>query len=203
MAIDFPTLTGAKATAGSLKSWVNHDTIPTDDILAEAEAWIYQRILTKEMQTRASGTITVGGDGFALPARFVAPLKLSIHDGIEELLYQHEQLFRMNLDEAGDLTEGTPTRWTIADDAVQFDTMADEEFDYTLYYWQALPPLSVSNPTNFLTTRYPTLLRRVCMMFAYEFLKDWTAFDKQAVLAERALRDVLVSDDMRRRGQEL
>jgi hypothetical protein len=202
MAIDYATLSGAKGTAGSLKSWVNHDTIPSADIIVEAEAWIYQRIRTKEMQTFATGTIAVGEDGFALPPRFIVPLRLAIHEGNEELLYQHEQIFRMPLDEDGALTEGTPYAWSIINDAVQFNTVADEAFDYTLWYYQALPPLSGTS-TNFLTTRYPTLLRRVCVMFAYEFLKDWTAFDKQAVLAERALRETLVADDQRRHGQEL
>lgn len=199
----FSTLTGAKATAGSLKSWVNHDTIPATGIMTEAEAWIYQRLRAMEMQTSATGTIAIASDGFALPARFIAPLRLSIHDGVDELLYQHEQLWRMPFDENGDIREGVPTRWTILDGAVQFDSAAEEAFDYTLYYYQALPALSVSNETNFLTVRYPTLLRRVCMMFAYEFLKDWNAFDKQTVLAERALRDTLVADDQRRLGQEL
>lgn len=203
MAIDFATITGAKTTAGSLKSWVNHDTIPVDNILTEAEAWIYQRLRTKEMQTSATGTIAIGADGFALPARFVAPLRLAIHDGVAFLPYVHEQLFEETLDVDGLLREGTPTKWAIIDDAVQFDAIADEEFDYTLYYYQALPALSVSNTTNFLTTRYPTLLRRVCMMFAYEFLKDFDAFEKQTVLAERALREAGVSDDQRRLGQEL
>ena len=203
MTLSFTTITGAKATAGSLKSWVNHDTIPATSLLTEAEAWIYQRLRAMEMQTSATGTVSVGADGFALPERFIAPLRLSIHDGVDELLYQHEQLWRMSLDTSGDAREGMATRWTILDGAVQFDAIADEEFDYTLYYYQALPALSVSNETNFLTVRYPTLLRRVCMMFAYEFLKDWAAFDKQTVLAERALRDTLVADDQRRLGQEL
>jgi hypothetical protein len=199
----FTTLTGAKTVAGSLKRWANHDTLDSEGILTEAEAWIYQRLRTKEMQTIATGTVAIGQDGFALPTGFLAPLRFSIHDGQQDLNYQHEQLINLTLDTDGALPDGTPTSFAIMENAIQFNTVADEAFDYTFRYYAAPTALSASNETNFLTVRYPTLLRRVGLMFAYEFLKHWDAFEKQAVLAERALRDAQVADDQRRMGQEL
>lgn len=201
--MDYTSLTGTKATTGSIRSWVNHATVPADEILTEAQAWIYQKLRCREMQTSATGTIAVGSDGFALPSGFIAPLKLTIHDGSEELLYQHEQLFRMPRDENGDLPEGMPTVWSIIDNAAQFDAIADEEFDYTLYYYGAPAALSGSNLTNFLTVRYPTLLRRTCMMFAYEFMKQFDAQDRAELMANRALAEARIADDARRLGQEL
>jgi hypothetical protein len=53
-----------------------------------------------------------------------------------------------------------------------FDWATSQALNLYLNYYQTLPLLSGTNPTNVLTTRYPQLLRKACMVSAAEFMDD-------------------------------
>ena len=53
-------------------------------------------------------------------------------------------------------------------------------YNYELVYYRELPALSSTNTTNFLTSRYPSMLRKALMYKAYEFQED----DRRAVVFE-------------------
>jgi hypothetical protein len=178
--VDFSTLTGATTEARSIRSWVNHAAIPADEILIEAQQWIFKRLRHWRMRFEATGTLAIGDDTLALPDGFVAPISLIMpRDYPNGLPYRDEQLFHRYRDEDGVLLEGPPTMWTIMDELIMFDQDPDEEIDYIFWFYGTPEVLSLSNPTNFLTDEYPTLLRRTCTMLGYEYRKDWTAAERQ------------------------
>lgn len=73
---------------------------------------------------------------------------------------------------ANNLIASSPSIWAIFDEAIQFDAAAVEAFQARLLYYRSPPLLSATNPTNFITSRYPTLIRAATMASAASYMKD-------------------------------
>jgi len=65
-----------------------------------------------------------------------------------------------------------PRIWSIFDEAIQWDAAAVTAFQGQLLYFKSPPLLSAVNPTNFLTNRYPRLIREATNAAAASFMKD-------------------------------
>jgi hypothetical protein len=52
-----------------------------------------------------------------------------------------------------------PAAWSIWDEKIQFDEAFSAQTICRLGFYRSLPLLSATNETNFLTSRYPNLLR--------------------------------------------
>ena len=204
MAINHTTLTGTKSTTGSIANWVNRSDLPTDNILLEAEAWIYEELRVREMITRASAfTFALGDDTEELPSSFLDPIKFTPYTWGAPLLYVDEASFQAPTDENGALYSGIPSCWTIEGEIAYVNCLPSEAFAGVLVYYKQPDPLSVSNETNFITTRYPSLLRYACMMKAYEHMKDMTAAASYLQLSEKARQKASASNELSRRGQNV
>lgn len=70
------------------------------------------------------------------------------------------------------LIQSSPSVWAIFNGAIQFDAAADTAFQGRLLYYRSPPLLSAANPTNFITSRYPTLIRAATMASAASYMKD-------------------------------
>lgn len=203
MAQSYSQLVGDKDTAGSIKSWVNDSTIPAGEILSEAEAWIYQRLRVREMQeVNAAFAFAASASSASLPTGFLDHIEF-VPDGWGiPLRYVSEvNFFAGAKDETGAMNTGDPSKWTVIGTTAYVDVACTSTFSGTLTYYKTPTALSLSNETNFLTTRYPTLVRRACMAFAFEFKKDVTRKQLEITLAEQALALAASTNDLYRRGQ--
>lgn len=81
----------------------------------------------------------------------------------------------------GALQDGTPSHLAIFNERFEFDCKADEARRYDLTYYKTPDALSASNTTNFLTRRYPMILRIGCLAGAASFMKDDAEEQKQIV----------------------
>lgn len=187
MVVNYLDLIADRDTEGSIKYWVNHNLIPSAQIVAEAEQWIYQRLRVRQMLTTDTGTYGNSDNGtVALPSDYRAQNLLHF-TGVNRLFPTFvpdigEIHSKFVYDGDGNRTTGSPAFWgTDATDMV-FDIFAstDITYNYTLLYYRNMPALSSTNLTNFLTDRYPALLRKTCMYKAYEFQED----DRRAVVYE-------------------
>lgn len=210
MALSYTLLTGAKSGTGTIKDWVNQSVVPVTEILTEAESYIYQTLRAREMLRETSWSAALGASTLALPVAsasiyaMIEPITLSV-DGIypkpDGMDYVHEALFNQYRDEDGALLTGTPNEWTIFNEVINFNFELDEALAGDFLYYGQPPALSASNETNFLTNRFPTLLRQVCTMFSYEYLKQLDARAEQKVLADDAIAKANAVADGVRRGQ--
>lgn len=101
------------------------------------------------------------------------------------------------------LQQGSPLRWTIWNEQIQFDFAFNEKMAITLTYYQSLPLLSSSNQTNFLTNRYPQLLRTACVASAADFMKDTEEYNKGVQRLTALVQNTNVENDMHWRSMEL
>lgn len=101
------------------------------------------------------------------------------------------------------LTLGTPRCWGIWNERIYFDQAFDQLSICRLQYFQSLPLLSSANPTNFLTNRYPKLMRVACLAAAAEFMKDDDEYQKWFTRLQPSIDAISVENDMSMRGIEL
>lgn len=101
------------------------------------------------------------------------------------------------------LVQGVPNWFGIWNENIYFDTAAVQQATCKLQYYQSLPLLSASNLTNFLTNRYPQLMRTACMTSAADFMKDDGEYAKGLARLEKLVMAINAENDMQLRGLEL
>lgn len=101
------------------------------------------------------------------------------------------------------LVQGTPMWWGIWDEAISFDQAFYQETSAILHYYRSLPLLSASNATNFLTKRYPALLRTACQTAAADFMKDDTEYQKCGQRLAALFQSINAENDGANRGMEI
>jgi len=209
MAMTWTSLTGAKTVTGSIKSWVNHSSIPVEEIVPEAEALIFQRLRSIKMQKLSSGTLASGDSSIDISAlRFLSPRMLKFYGthSYAPTFYQLELFEEQRLYDATTapptLLEGSPTSFTHDRSTIYFNVKANETHYYRLWYYERPEPLSDSNDTNLLTDDYPHILRQACMSLAFEYRKDEGRSDKALQKMAAYIDQAMVESDMAFEGSE-
>lgn len=200
MSITFTVLTGTKTTAGSLANWVNRSDLPTSIILAEAEAMIYETLRVREMTAREVLTFPAATQTVALPTGFLDPISYRPYEWGAPLPFVFEDALDEARDATGTLQTGSPSKWAIVGETAYVDVLPSAAFSGILLYYKTPTALSGSNETNFLTVRYPSLLRYACMAKAYEHMKAADAANYLA-LAMQSIAAANASNEMWRRDQ--
>lgn len=204
MAFDYTTLIAAKSTPGSIKAWGGHASLESDRILTEAQAYIYQRLRVREMRKTVLVSLTSGDSYKALSAistaGFLDPIGFRLDGDSEDLPYVHETGLQRLRDSDGALSTGWPSRWAILDEQMQFDVAVDQNITGRMVFYETPTVLSGENTTNFLTSRFPTLLRRACLMFAWEQQRRADLFAEEQALTDAAIDQANATEDFSRRG---
>ncbi len=200
----YSTLVGDVGTEGSIRSWGSHAAIPADQVLLEAQAWIYNSLRAQDMIVHAAIVISPGAQSMVLPSGWISSLALRLDGDAEDLPFSHESWVRFKQAD-GTMPTGKPRTYMISD-KVYFDFEADDGISGLGYagehiYYGTPANLSSVNPSNFLCTKYPTLLRVVCTAFAYESRRRLADADEMITRAVGALQQANMSADEFRRGQ--
>lgn len=98
------------------------------------------------------------------------------------------------------LIAGSPTAWGIWDEQLKFNTALDTPMTCKLPYFRRPQLLSQSNPTNFLTARYPKLMRIACLAACADFMRDDQEFQKQMTALNNLIQTTAAYDDLSYRG---
>jgi hypothetical protein len=98
------------------------------------------------------------------------------------------------------LVQGMPLHWGVWDETIFFDVAFSQPTNCNLQYFRSLPILSAANPTNFLTTRYPHLLRKACTAQAWDFLRNNTEYQKDVAALTALVEQTNAEADLLYRG---
>lgn len=181
MAMNYTTLTGSKTTTGSILSFVKYTKVPPTVVLDEAQALIYSLLRVREMRASAVVTLASGDSSAALPTGYLDPIAMRDREGWETIpdRYVSEAFILGQRTYTNDvLDSGTPMEVAVFDEAFQFGCKADAQRKYDLVFFKTPDLLaSSSNETNFLTTRYPYLLRTGCLAGAALYMKDMEEYN--------------------------
>lgn len=105
--------------------------------------------------------------------------------------------------QADGLIQASPKYWSIAQERIFFDCAFDIQVMCELYYYQSLPLLSNTNQSNFLTNRYPQLIRPACQAQAAAFMRDDQSYQREVGRLTAIADRINVADDMHNRGMVL
>ena len=169
--MNYTSLVASKTTAGSIKHWINHAEVDVEQILEEAQALLFQTLRVREMRSSfADLTMAIGDSTKALPTGFLDPIVLRDITNTQRLsLKTEENLVNRRVYTSGVLELGTPQCWAVFDELIQFECRWDAVATLKMIGFKQPTLLSSGNLTNFLTTRYPHILRTACMAMAHNF----------------------------------
>ena len=103
---------------------------------------------------------------------------------------------------ASSLMSGLPMFWAIHDEKLQFDAALDTATSFQLAYYRSSELLSTDNETNWITERYPLLLRKACQAQAADFMKDGEEYNKCIQVLTTMAAKVNENADAMYRGAE-
>lgn len=104
---------------------------------------------------------------------------------------------------ANQLIAGAPSCWAIWDEYLQFDQAFDTATAFRLMCFKTPAPLSLLNQTNFLTSRYPQLLRVATQLWAASFMKDDNEKTKAIQDLGALIQATNAESDLTYRGAEI
>lgn len=199
MAMSYTTLIADKTVAGSIKSWQNYSKIDSLGVLEEAQAMVYMRLRCREMRASATVPVGAGVDFVALPTGYLDPIFTSDATNDVELDFKDEvQLERMRTWTAAVLDTGEITSFAFFDENFNFDAKSLAAFSIRALFYKTPDPLSPTNDTNWLTKRYPQLLRMACLATGARFAHDDAIFQREQVLLFKEIDEISVTDEMSR-----
>lgn len=201
MAMTYSILTGAFTTDGSIKRFMNNPRIDVDSVLDDAQSEVYARLRVREMRTEATLTTAQGDLYVALPSGFLDPISVKDRYQVDIRPDDMDALLGFRAKDAdGNWIQAEPNRYAIWDERVQFDCAMNAALSFTMLYFKQPVALSGSNETNFLTTRYPHVLRAAIRKHAAIWLMEDAEEQRGEAQLARALETVGVQDDLSYRG---
>jgi hypothetical protein len=200
--MDFTSLTADKTTSGSIRRWVNHADVDSEAVLEDAQALIFQTLRVREMRSEFTPlTLSAGDYSKALPAGFLDPVALYDQTNTIKLALRSEEwLCDRRAYENGALATGTPGNYAIFSEALQFDAAYAAGASLRLLGFRAPAVLSPANPTNFLTTRYPHILRAASLARAFSYRNSDERADKELTLLAAYIAKANAESDLTYRG---
>lgn len=205
MSLSFSTLTADKTTSGSIRRWVNYAPLDAEYVLEEAQTLLFQSLRVREMRTEFTDLSMVQGDfKKALPAGFLDIVKLyDKTNNIRLSLRDEEWLVDHRYYDSGTINQSTPSRFAIYDESFQFECAYDAAATLNLVGFKQPDLLSNNNQTNFLTTRYPQLLRVACLAQAYDFLNNDARQQANLSILAALIDKTNAESDLSYRGVEM
>lgn len=157
----------------SIRNWSHRNDTPDsliDDFINLAETAMWQLLEIRDMSARA--TASMGSNRFlALPDSFIKMRRLSILTSgrVIDLKYATPESMQVNS------TTSQPRFFTVTTQ-LEFDRIPDSTYTTEMTYFKELTPLSDSNTTNAVLTRFPDIY----LNGALHYLFKWGNFDTEA-----------------------
>jgi len=101
------------------------------------------------------------------------------------------------------LIASIPQLFSVWDEAIKFDYAFETAQTCKLLYYRSPALLSSSNQTNWLTARYPRLLRTACQAAAADFMKDTEEYTKAVGALQSLIQSTAAEDDLMYRGSDI
>lgn len=171
MALNYDDLVASKTTVGSIAYWMNWTLADAAGAMEDAQAFIYGLLRTREMRASATLVVTQGNATVALPASFLEPKALWNPRTLSWIKQTDERaLLQMrSVDSDGALIESTLIWYSIYDEVINFDAKSDAAVSLPMIYMKRPANLSTgAGATNWLTTRYPNIVRAAALGHAWQ-----------------------------------
>lgn len=180
------TITTYATLKTAIADFLNRDdltsAIPT--FVALAEASIKRDVRHWRMENRA--TATLNSQYEALPARWIAPIRLMITGGQSYDLIPVGQAEIASL-RASSNDAGRPMYYALTQGELEFYPTPDQSYTLEMVYYEAPAALSADGDTNWLLTNFPDVYLYGSLVHTAPYLSDdarsqvWAAFYQSAI----------------------
>lgn len=201
MKMTYGSLVGSKTTDGSIRNWLGVANLPVEAILLDAQAMIYSQMRVREMIQRATIVLPLGNAFTALPDGYLDPVALAEQDGLGyvELVDLAELERARTYDENGTLETSSVT-CANATSTLEFDAKTDQARRFSLIYYGRPADLGGSNQENFLTKRYPHILRTMTAALAADYRHDDENYTRWLTRSSALIGSAQIEGDLSKRG---
>lgn len=201
----YTTLVAAKTDLNSIKAWVNHETTPAEAIVAEAQAFIYSKMRTRELRQFVTGAIALDASSFNLPAGYLGSLRLRVVHPLAGAYKLNQTPWHDFEDDIaigpdGLIPSGPPQIYATDATKAYLNTRVDQALTYRWWLYQQPALLSSTSKTNFLTDKYPHILDSICRSLAFRFWKQnsdadtWLKIGLDGIQTANEMEDQELSD---------
>lgn len=143
------------------------------------------------MEERDTASTTAGTQFLALPTGYIEQRTLRLlTDPVESLEYLPPKLF---WDLYAASTQGKPKKYTVLDSELAFAPIPDSAYTVEMMY-VAFSPLSTTNTTNWLLTRFPSVYLFGSLEQAAHYLDNDRLVAKFKAKKDEAIQKLAVSD---------
>lgn len=204
--MDYTSLVASKSTPGSIASWANYGLAPASDVLDDAQKLIYTLLRVREMMSDPTPLAWAqGASAIALPADFLDPIDVRDALGCKVRHKDWDGVAnRRVIQTDGSVASNiAPSVYAILGTKMQLDCSAAAASTVQLVYFQRPAPLAAGNPTNFLTDRYPFLLRAACLAAAADFRKHDSDYQRNVSKLTMMVQEINRENDLYLRSVEI
>lgn len=207
--MNYTDLIAGKGTVGSLLNWVNYAKVPAEIVLEDAQALIWSRLRVREMRTSTTVTLLVATSSVALPGattgQFLEPIAMKDRTHGIHLIpnrppfntwISDQEMIERRVYDSNVLTTADPCAVAIFDEAFQFECLAAEATTYDLVYYKRPDPLTAQNKTNFLTVRWPHLVRAAAEAASARFMHEMDEFTTAATVLNGLCNEINAESDL-------
>lgn len=220
--MDYTSLIAPKGTAGSIANWINYSDaiLPLADILDDAQALLFRGgaaasasinpLRVQDMiETGVTLNVAAGAVSAARPSDFLGLLRMADQNNVEVKMKDVSSLIdRRAYDTSGNPLQGnSPAHVALGNEGgapmFLFDIAPNANIVMTYAYFKEPARLSGGNTTNFLTTKFPHLLRAACLAVAADFLSDDAKYTRAVNRLATALNGINIAEDMMLAGMSI
>ena len=184
----------------AIADFLNRDdltsVIPT--FISLAEAGMKRSMRNWRMENRA--TATLDSQYEALPARFIAPIRLSITSGTTYELSAISQADIADMREKSNNVTGRPRYYALTQGELEFYPTPDGQYTLEMVYYEAPEALSDTVSSNWVLANFPDLYLYGSLLHSAPYLSDDGRTQIWSSLYQSALEAVLIDEQKAKYG---
>lgn len=178
----------------AVASWLHRTDLTAliPDFIMLAEQRMNGDFDSRSMEVRTTLTCTPGSTLtarlVALPTDMLEMRRLSVVDADPAQVLEYKSPDQLVADNSYLLTASRPDSFTVIGGNIELSPPPDQAYPLELIYQQRIPPLSVSNTTNWVLANYPNAYLFGTLAASAPFTQD----DERAVVFERKYQEAKV-----------
>lgn len=162
-----------------------------------AEANLRRDLRVADAETSAS--LTINSRYVDLPSDWLETIRIDCNGNSLRPSSRHD-MARMRYEGSA---SGEPRYWSPAGDKIEFFPTPDSSYTGTLWYFQAMTPLSDANTSNYILATYPDLYLYGSLIHAAPFLVEDERLNVWASLYSAAIKNANTSSNIGQWGKAL
>lgn len=153
-----------------------------DDFIDLAESDIWQELRVRDMEARATASASTSDRYLALPDSYLSMRKMRLISGSESY-----ELFCSTPESMSVVSgSGSPTSYAVTSQ-IEFNRVPSSAYTIEMLYYKELDPLSSSNTTNAILTRFPMIYLYGALFHYSQWALDDAMLSKYSTLFNSAI----------------